>query len=315
MNINSRLINNNFCNRGLSISPRPYSISRTFELIQDTADGIFRAFSSLTVLKFCPRKKQSISFSPNVTLTVFRRESPVVADKEQHALRMSLEFDYMRPVQVHYHLENLGYEEPIYDRKGRMRCKPCPSNQFDKMILKYYPTGKGLDIYLHFIQSVLLNAQSSETDLILALKAYVYIQIWNRVCRPKMKEQTGQRFSEWAMAEFPERFLEMVNFANDKQTLLDGIMQSMNERNVDHEDTYTLKEFMSCQRRRPGDLQSDPHYLQNCIDVQTERWGITEERIIRIKKWPSYLMDQFHATVDELNNDQQFEYILSKLIY
>lgn len=315
MNIQNTALKNSCYNRNINNSPNSYSISGALQQIQETADGVFRTFSRLTVLKFCPRKKKTISFSPMVTLTVFRRESPVLANKEQHNLRMSLKDDFRRPVQVHHQLENLGYEAPIYDAQDRVRCKSSLSNQFEKLILGYYPTGKGLELYSRFIESILNNIECSEADLALTLKAYFYILIWNRVCDPKIKNKTAQMYSEWAMAEFVERYLENIRDTTDMESLLDAIKRTIHRRNVNHDDTYSLKEFISCQRRRPWDLQRDPHYLQNCDDVRDERWNIAEERSIHIKKWPAYLMEHINPIIDDLKNDQKFSSIFLKFKY
>lgn len=315
MNIQNAALKNSYYNRNIHNSPNSYSISEALQLIQETANGVFRTFSRLTVLKFCPRKKKSISFSPKVTLTVFRRESPVVANvanKEQHDLRMSLKDDFRRPVQVHHQLENLGYEAPIYDAQDRVRCKPSFSNQFEGIIAEYYPDRKGVEFYSQFIESVLNSTSCNEAELALALKAYFYILIWNRICTPKINNDTAQIFSEWAIAEFTERYLEKVNEANDKESLLDGIMHKMHQRNVNQEDTYSLKEFISCRKRRPWDLVRDPQYLKNCDDVRAKQWNIAEERPIHIKQWPSYMMNHIDQVIHDLRCDSRFNEIYFK---
>lgn len=311
MNINSITLHNTQLNKQLFRSVGSNSNQGTLQKIQEASTAFFRTISSFVPFKFCPRKKKSISFSPKVDLTVFRREEPVVADKERFELSMSLKHDFKRPVQVHHQLVNLGYKEPQYDKKDRTVCNPSLSQKLDKIVLEYYPFSKGLKYYTSFIDSILSAEVCSESDAILALKAYIYLLMWNRVCGKSQKNEEAQTFSEWAVLEFTERYLQNIHLKDDKVILLDQIQQAIAIRNVDQEDHFTLKEFIRCERTRPWDLRRDPHFNEHCKDVIAKRWGHAEIRSIYIKKWPSSLMKSFEEVVNQLKEDKLFNLIIT----
>lgn len=133
MSLDSITLNNTLINREIIETRNTQPAMGAFHLIQQASRAVFSVLTPLASLKFCPRKKKSVCFSKDVSLNVFSHKSLVIENKTEYALRMSLEHDFLRPVQFNYHLGNLGYKV----EESSISCTTGPEKVFEAMIQKY----------------------------------------------------------------------------------------------------------------------------------------------------------------------------------